>query len=70
MYTNTNALRPGDDSYMHKPVHMITVPGFIHLVYCDGQSNKVVGIMMADHFLLLCRNKLPYKAEFGEFMED
>lgn len=60
LYPNTNPLPPADASYVHRPVHMGTVAGFKHPVWLGfrtgtllGQSNKVVGRMIADHLLFL-----------------
>ena len=59
---NTNPLPPADASYVHKPVHIGTVVGFKHPLWrgfrTDGQSNKVVGRMIADHLLFLRSNNL------------
>jgi hypothetical protein len=75
LYPNTNPLPPVDASYVHRPVHLETVTGSRGTVrpgfHTNGQSNKVVGRMMADHLLFLGSNRLsPSKTYFSNDMLD
>lgn len=75
LYPNTNPLPPADASYLHKAVHMGTVAGFKYPLWCgfhtNGQSNKIVGRMIADYLLFLRSNNLTSsKLYFSEYMED
>ena len=75
LYPNTNFLPPADASYVHKPVHIVTVAGFKYPFWCgfhtNGQFNKVVGRMIADHLLFLRFNNLTSsKTYFFEYMGD
>lgn len=74
-FQNTNPLPPADATYMHRPIHMGTIYGY-HLPLLigyrnNGESNRIVGRMFADHFLFLRQHNItPSKRYFSEHMDN
>lgn len=62
IYPNTSTLLPPDASYVHRPVHIVTVAGHHNRLSAgflnNEQSNTVVGRMIADNILFLRSDKI------------
>ena len=58
----TNPMPPANATYVHSPVDMLTVTDAPNLMsagfHTNGQSNRVSGRMLADHFHFLRANKI------------
>ena len=75
LFPNTNPMPPANASYVHRPVHMGTVVGHQNPLSAgfltNGQSNALVGRMIADHLLFLRTNRItPGRTYFSQGMED